>query len=75
MQCHGTSDELKIPGLTAQVQDVGLKGLRDSFCNYHVEQIAADIKESIGRVSDSSFNANENANIPTVSYEVSFAAA
>ncbi len=35
-----------------------------------VEQIAADVKESICRVSDSLFNEAENANIPTVSYEV-----
>lgn len=52
------------------MQDVGLKGLTDSFCRFHVEQIAADIKESVGRVSDLPFNASENANIPTVSYEV-----
>ena len=52
------------------MQDVGLKGLTDSFCKFHVEQIAADIKESVGRVSDLPFNASENANIPTVSYEV-----
>ncbi len=55
---------------SVQVQDIGLKGLRDSFCKFHIERVAADIKESIGRVSDSLFNANENANIPTVSYEV-----
>ncbi len=56
--------------MLVQVQDIGLKGLTDSFCNFHVEQVAADIKESIGRVSDLAFNASENANIPTVSYEV-----
>ncbi|KAK9825720.1 hypothetical protein WJX74_001082 [Apatococcus lobatus] len=53
-----------------EVQDVGLKGLTDSFCKFHVQQIAADIKESIGRVSDLPFSASENANIPTVNYEL-----
>ncbi len=35
-----------------------------------MEQIAADAKESICRVSDSAFDAEQNANIPTVTYEL-----
>ena len=42
-----------------------------SFKQFHVDQIAADMKESICRVSDGPFDAQENVNIPTVSYEVS----
>ena len=41
-----------------------------SYRQYHLEQIGADIKESICRVSDGPFDAEQNANIPTVSYEV-----
>ena len=35
-----------------------------------MEQIAGDIKESVARVSEVAFDASENANIPSVSYEV-----
>ena len=35
-----------------------------------MEQIVADIKESICRASDQVFDDSANANIPTVSYEV-----
>ncbi|KAL0041850.1 hypothetical protein WJX79_006533 [Trebouxia sp. C0005] len=41
-----------------------------SFKQFHVDQIAADMKESICRVSDGPFYAQENVNIPTVSYEL-----
>lgn len=41
-----------------------------SFKQFHVDQIAADMKESICRVSDGPFDAQENVNIPTVSYEL-----
>jgi hypothetical protein len=41
-----------------------------SFRSYHVDQIVADIKESVCRVSDAFFDPRENANIPMVSYEV-----
>ncbi len=43
-----------------------------SFKQFDVEQIAADIKETICRVSDAAFDAKENANIPAVDYEVFF---
>ena len=45
-----------------------------SYRQYQLEQIGADIKESICRVSDGPFDAEQNANIPTVSYEVSLLA-
>ena len=41
-----------------------------SYYAWGVEQIAGDIKESVSRVSEVAFDASENANIPTVSYEV-----
>lgn len=45
--------------------------VRDSFRKFCVNQIAADLKESLCRVSDMTFVEGENSNIPTVSYEVS----
>lgn len=53
-----------------QVQDLDLPDTTDSFKDWHCEQIAADVKESICRVSDTTFDAEANANIPTVDYEV-----
>lgn len=53
-----------------QVQDVGGANTSSSFRQFHVDQIAADLKESICRVSDGPFDAQENSSIPTVSYEV-----
>ena len=41
-----------------------------SFKQFDMEQTAADIKETICRVSDAAFDAKENANIPAVDYEV-----
>ena len=41
-----------------------------SYRQYQLEEIGADIKDSICRVSDGPFDAEQNANIPTVSYEV-----
>jgi len=45
-------------------------GTTPSYYAWGVEQIAGDIKESAARVSEMAFDASENANIPTVSYEV-----
>jgi hypothetical protein len=42
-----------------------------SYNRWGVEQVAGDVKEAICRVSDSAFDPGENANIPTVTYEVS----
>eukprot|EP00798_Chlamydomonas_sp_ICE-L_P024042 gene24042-9619_t len=54
-----------------QVDEIpGLEKTTESFKSYQVDQIAADVKESICRVSDGLFNEAENANIPTVSYEL-----
>lgn len=53
-----------------QVHEVDAPNTTASFRQFHVDQIAADIKESICRVSDNPFDAQENFNIPTVSYEV-----
>ena len=53
-----------------QAKPLDLPLTTDSFRQYHIEQVAADIKESICRVSDTRFDAEANANIPTVDYEV-----
>ena len=53
-----------------QVHEVDATNTTASFRQFHVDQIAADMKESICRVSDAPFDAQENVNIPTVSYEV-----
>lgn len=54
-----------------QAHEVEGSGTTASFRQFQVDQIAADMKESICRVSDNPFDAQENVNIPTVSYEVS----
>ena len=53
-----------------QAQDLTSPNTTTSFRSWHCEQIAADIKESLCRVSDTMFDAQANANIPTVDYEV-----
>lgn len=53
-----------------QVVRLDLGGTTDSYRRWRVEGVGADIKEAICWVSDSAFNAEENANIPTVTYEV-----
>lgn len=45
--------------------------MADSYNSWAVEAVAGDVKEAICRVSDSAFDPAENANIPTVTYEVS----
>lgn len=57
--------------MNLQANPHNLPDTTESFRRYHVEQVAADIKESICRVSDTPFDAEANANIPTVDYEVS----
>mmetsp|Transcript_3544 Transcript_3544/g.10296 ORF Transcript_3544/g.10296 Transcript_3544/m.10296 type:complete len:435 (+) Transcript_3544:267-1571(+) len=42
----------------------------DSYNTWAVEQVAGEIKEALCRVSDSAFDPTENANIPTVKYEL-----
>lgn len=54
-----------------QAKPRSLPDVTESFRRYHVEQVAADIKETLCRVSDTPFDAEANANIPTVDYEVS----
>lgn len=41
-----------------------------SFRAFHQEAVAADVKETLCRVSEAQFLPEENANIPNVSYEV-----
>jgi len=53
-----------------QAEKVESPGTTPSYYAWGVEQIAGDIKESAARVSEMAFDASENANIPTVSYEV-----
>ena len=57
-------------GVPAQVKSLSQPHLTESFRQFHIDQLVADIKESSCRVSDVRFDAEENANIPTVSYEV-----
>lgn len=52
------------------VEDLSHPHTSPSFHSYHVEQVAADIKESICRASDTAFDEAANLNIPTVSYEL-----
>lgn len=41
-----------------------------SFRGFHVERIAADVKETLCRFSETRYDENENKNIPNVAYEV-----
>jgi len=52
------------------VTDVSLPGTTASYHRYRQLEIAADLKESIYRVSDTAFDEAENANMPTMSYEL-----
>ncbi|KAK9800233.1 hypothetical protein WJX73_002417 [Symbiochloris irregularis] len=58
-----------VPG-KLEVKFLSQPHVTDSFRQYHVEALAADIKETTCRVSDVRFSSEENANIPTVSYEL-----
>lgn len=42
----------------------------ESYHKWSVDQIVSDLKESVCRVSESVFNEEEHANIPTVTYEL-----
>lgn len=53
-----------------QAHEIDATNTTASFRQFHVDQIGADMKESICRVSDTPFDAQENAHVPTVSYEV-----
>jgi hypothetical protein len=53
-----------------QAEKIESPGTTASYYAWGVEQIAGDIKESVARVSEVAFDASENANIPSVSYEV-----
>eukprot|EP00195_Chlamydomonas_chlamydogama_P008600 CAMPEP_0202890812 /NCGR_PEP_ID=MMETSP1392-20130828/1103_1 /ASSEMBLY_ACC=CAM_ASM_000868 /TAXON_ID=225041 /ORGANISM="Chlamydomonas chlamydogama, Strain SAG 11-48b" /LENGTH=422 /DNA_ID=CAMNT_0049574455 /DNA_START=106 /DNA_END=1370 /DNA_ORIENTATION=- len=52
------------------VEELSLPATTPSFRAFQVEGICADVKESICRSSDNAFNETENANIPTVAYEL-----
>lgn len=56
--------------MALQAHEVDAANTTASFRQFHVDQIAADMKESICRVSDGPFDAQENVHVPTVSYEV-----
>ena len=56
--------------LLMQVKALDFPLTTDSYRQFQLEQIGADIKETICRVSDGPFDAEQNASIPTVSYEV-----
>ena len=53
-----------------QVQQLDQPYTTSSFRQWHIDQIGNDMKENICRVAESTFNAEENASIPTASYEV-----
>ncbi|KAL3131210.1 hypothetical protein ABBQ38_000509 [Trebouxia sp. C0009 RCD-2024] len=53
-----------------EAHEVDAANTTASFRQFHVDQIAADMKESICRVSDGPFDAQENVHVPTVSYEL-----
>ncbi|GAB4819420.1 hypothetical protein N2152v2_006466 [Parachlorella kessleri] len=53
-----------------EAQEVPCPNTTGSYRQYWVEAIAQDIKDTICRVSDSPFDPEENANIPTVAYEL-----
>ena len=42
----------------------------ESYHKWSVEQIVSDLKETVCRVSENTFNEEEHANIPTVNYEL-----
>ena len=52
------------------MQTLDFPATTQSYRQHHLEAIAGDVKEAIGRVSDGPFDAEQNANIPTVNYEV-----
>ena len=54
---------------TAQVKALDFPATAQSYRQHQLEAIAGDVKEAIGRVSDGPFDAEQNANIPTVNYE------
>lgn len=53
-----------------EVDHLDFPGTTDSYKAFQVESICQDIKHTICRVSDTPFDPEENANIPTVSYEL-----
>lgn len=70
-KCSGTVTVcLNKQQLALQAHEVDAPNISASFKQFHVDQVAADMKESICRVSDGPFDAQENAHVPTVSYEV-----
>lgn len=58
------------PGGKLEVFPADAPGTAASYRQWCVEAIAADIKDTICRVSDNVFDPEENANIPTVVYEL-----
>ena len=56
--------------MSLQVQQLDQPHTTSSFRQWHIDQIGNDMKENICRVAESTFNAVENASIPTASYEV-----
>jgi len=66
---HCTTQIQKDAGHPVQVEERKPK-MTASYNSWAVDQVAGDIKEAICRVSDSAFDPSENANIPTVTYEV-----
>ncbi|CAD7698505.1 unnamed protein product, partial [Ostreobium quekettii] len=53
-----------------EVVDRNFPKTTQSYRKYCIDQIATDIKESVCRVSDSTFVEGDNTNIPTVTYEL-----
>lgn len=71
-RCGGARrcDPLPPPPRLSQVTPLDLPGTTASYRAYAVAAVAADIKETLARVSDGEFDAGENAQMPTQSYEL-----
>ena len=61
---------VELLAMLLQVQQLDQPHTTASFRQWHIDQIGNDMKENICRVAESTFNAVENASIPTASYEV-----
>jgi len=53
-----------------EVQLKDLPNTTESYRQYMIKQIIRDLKESVCRISDSTFDEQSNANIPSIGYEL-----
>jgi actin-like protein 6A len=57
-------------GGTMVAEELDLANTTESYREYQVDAICQDVKHAICRVSDAPFDPEENASIPTVTYEL-----